>query len=291
MEGASGETVTGVGRDHIGPYRLLRLIQAGKATKVWEAMNSTDQRRVAVKVLHGDRVKDKVELQALRHEFVVGSSLDHPHVNRMLEMDANRATPYLVMEYFPAPNLKVCLRQGLPQVQRFLPEIIRSSAEAIGHMHERGWVHRDIKPENLLVNEEGFLKLIDFAIAQRAKSPGMMGKWFAPRQTVQGTRSYMSPEQIRGSVVDARADIYSYGCTLFELMTGKLPYTGTNADDLLNRHLRAPIPSAAAFRSEITPEFSRLIGSMMAKEPNDRPVSMAKFLESLQNMKILKQTV
>lgn len=279
------------GKDHIGPYRLLRLIQAGKSTQVWEAMNSTDHRRVALKILRTDYAKDKGHLASMKHEFLVGQTLDHPHVNKILDLDLTRATPYLTMEYFPAPNLKSCVRQNLPQLTKYLPTIIRSAAEAIGHMHERGWIHRDIKPENLLVAENGDLRLIDFAIAQRVVKSGMLGKLFGSKGAVMGTRSYMSPEQIRGGDIDFRADIYSFGCTLYEIVTGKPPYTGTNADDLLNRHLKSQIPSAAASRSDLTPEFSRLIGTMLAKQPDDRPASMKKFLESLDHMRILKPAV
>ncbi len=282
--------MTGGGKDHIGPYRLLRLIQAGKITQVWEAMNATEHRRVALKILRADYAKDRGHLASMKHEFAVGHSLDHPKVNKLIELDLSRSTPYLIMEYFPAPNLKSCVRQNLPQIKNHLALIVRSAAEAIGHMHERGWVHRDIKPENLLVAEDGDLRLIDFAIAQRVMKSGMLGKLFGSKQVIQGTRSYMSPEQIRGGDIDFRSDIYSFGCTLFEVVAGKPPYTGTNADDLLNRHLKSQVPSAAASRPDLTPEFSRLISSMLAKQPEDRPASMQKFLESFDQMRILKLT-
>ncbi len=134
--------MSGGGRDHVGPYRLLRLIQAGKITQVWEAVNSTGHRRVALKILRSNYAKEKTHLQAMRHEFNVGQSLDHPNVNKMIEMDMTRSTPYLVMDYFAAPNLKTCLRNQLPQLSKHLTLVVRSAAQAIGHMHGRGWVHR-----------------------------------------------------------------------------------------------------------------------------------------------------
>ena len=107
------------------------------------------------------------------------------------------------------------------------------------YLHEQGWIHRDIKPDNFLVNEEGDVKLIDFALAARERKG--LGKLFG-RTKVQGTRSYMAPEQIRGKGLDARTDIYSFGCMLYELVSGRLPFTGVSPEELLRKHLYAPIP-------------------------------------------------
>ena len=130
-------------------------------------------------------------------------------------------------------------------------------------------MHRDIKPDNFLVNDEGDVKLIDFALAQRIRTG--LSKLFGGRTKVQGTRSYMAPEQIRGKALDARADIYSFGCMLYELVSGRLPFTGVSPEDLLRKHLHAPVPVLAGANKNITPDFSDLVGMMMAKDADQRP--------------------
>jgi serine/threonine-protein kinase len=275
-------------KDYIGPYRLLKLVRAGKATQIWEAMNPTDHQRVALKSLHGSHIDDKHEVNTLRHEYTVGHTLDHEAVNRVHEFNISRGTPYVVMDFFNAPNLKQLFRQDPERIKKYREQIIAQAAEGLRHLHEVGWVHRDVKPDNFLLNEEGQLKLIDFAIAQKIKKKGW--SLLAKKNAVQGTRSYMSPEQIRGEAVDARSDIYSLGCLIFELFSGRPPYTGNNADELLTKHLRAPVPSVAAYNDEVTAKFAQLVSRMMAKKPAARPQSMGEFLTELDQIRILKTT-
>src|SRR5690606_33989896 len=125
---------------------------------------------------------------------------------------------------------------GLSGYVARIDQIIREAAAGLAYVHSQGWIHRDVKPDNFLVNDEGHVKLIDFNIA--IKKPGLLGKLLPTKSKVQGTQSYMSPEQIRGDNIDERADLYSFGCTLHELVCGKPPFTGTTTNDLLNKHLR-----------------------------------------------------
>jgi serine/threonine protein kinase len=155
----------------------------------------------------------------------------------------------------------------------------------LGHVHEQGWVHRDIKPDNFLISPEDDVKLIDFALAEKKKTG--LAKLFG-RSKVQGTRSYMSPEQIRGQALDHRADIYSFGCTIFEALAGRPPFTGTSTDDLLNKHLRNQPPSLEASNRNVSTEFSNLIKRMLAKEREERPQSLTEFLRDMMSVRVLK---
>ncbi|MEM8679531.1 MAG: serine/threonine-protein kinase [Planctomycetota bacterium] len=273
-------------RDYIGPYRLLRQIRSAKTTQIWEAMNSTDNRRVAIKVLRKDYAKDRSELASMRHEFDVGSALDHPAVNRVHLFDNSRDLPYVVMDYFRGCNLKQAMREKREMVDDQLPHIVDQCAAGLGHMHEQGWVHRDVKPDNFLVNDQAEVKLIDFAIAMKPKKG--LGKLFGGKTAVQGTRSYMAPEQIRGGAPDIRSDIYSLGCTFFELATGKPPFTGSTADDLLTKHLRVTAPAASSLVDHISSEFSLLIAKMMAKRLDQRPQCVADLQAELEQLRVLK---
>ena len=266
--------------DHIGPYRLLKLIRAGAKTHVWEAMDPADNKRVALKALQPDHAGDKNEIATLRHEYTVGHTLEHKNVNSVREFHVSRNIPYVVMDYFAAPNLKQAIRQSPEQCREMFPQIMRQAAEGLGHVHEKGWIHRDIKPDNYLMDEKGEVRLIDFAIAIKVKKkPSGFGKMFASKSAIMGTRSYMSPEQIRGDHLDPSADIYSLGCVLFELLAGRPPYTGSTADELLKKHLRAPIPVLTSIDKTITASFSKLVTKMLAKKAEHRPQTIKSLLK------------
>jgi serine/threonine protein kinase len=156
----------------------------------------------------------------------------------------------------------------------------------LAYFNEQGWVHRDVKPDNFLVNLEGEVKLIDFALAK--KPAGGLAKLFGRKSKIQGTRSYMSPEQIRGLPLDVRSDVYSFGCTIFHLVAGQLPFTGVSSNELLNKHLTAPAPTIQAYNRNITPEFSQLLQSMMSKRPESRPKDMNDFLRNFRAIELFK---
>ena len=274
------------GQDYIGPYRLLRLVRAGQTCQIWEAINSTDNRRIALKALQRDYRQNKDELALLKHEYLVGKDLDHPYVIRIYDCNVAGTVPYLVLEYFNAPNLKQALRMDVEKLRLLISGAVLKSAQALAYLHDQGWIHCDVKPDNVLMNENGDVRLIDFAIATRVRRG--LGRWFGGRIKVQGTRSYMSPEQIRGEVVDVRTDIYSFACMIYELVGGKLPYTAESANELLNKHLTAVAPPLVSLNPLVSPPFSQLIAKMMAKRPQERPASFHEFLEQMEKIRVFR---
>jgi eukaryotic-like serine/threonine-protein kinase len=274
-------------RDFLGPYRLVRLIRVGITTEVWEAAKSDDPTRYVLKVLKRDKRKDKEQITALKNEFDCGKTLKHKNIIRIYDFNTEGESTYLVMEHFEHENLKIQLRSGPQKVAHLTLKIIDQSAEALFYFHSEGWVHRDVKPDNFLVSDEGVVKLIDFAISTRQKS-GLAAMFGFGKKAVQGTRSYMSPEQIRNQNLDARADVYSFGCVLFELLSGKPPFTGTNADELLNKHLTGPIPNVQVYNDNVTPEFANVVKKMMAKRREERHASMWDFLKEFRSMRVFK---
>ena len=273
-------------RDFLGPYRLARLIRTGQSTHVWEAAKSDDTTRYVLKVIKHDLRKNKDELAQLKTEYDVGKALKHPNIIRILEFNVENETPYLVMEHFEHPNLKLWLRNGAQTVAHLALKVIEQSAEALFYFHSEGWIHRDVKPDNFLVSDQGVVKLIDFAISHKQKKG--LSTLFSFGGKVQGTRSYMSPEQIRNQTLDPRADIYSYGCVLYELLTGKPPYSGTTADELLNKHLTGQVPSVQVGNDNVTPEFGNLLRKLIAKRREERPSTMWEFLKEFRQMRVFK---
>jgi len=275
-------------RDFLGPYRLARLIRAGNTSEVWEAVEEPSQNRFALKVLRQKFREDKAEIALLKFEYTVGKDMTSQRIIKLIDYRVEGGTPFLVMELFSELNLKQALRRGPDSLAFMIDTIVEQAAEGLRHMHSQGWIHRDIKPDNFLVSRTGETKLIDFTIAERKKS-GMGRLFHRASKTVQGTRSYMSPEQIQGKVCDERSDIYSFGCVLFEVVTGKPPYTGQTPNDLLTKHLNASIPSPVAFNDNVSPEFAALVKRMMAKKPDQRPPSMWEFLKEYRTVQVFKK--
>jgi eukaryotic-like serine/threonine-protein kinase len=278
--------VSRASQDYLGPYRLLNIVRSGKTCDVWEGIKDSTGERFAMKVLAGEYADNKDEVAFLKHEIKVGQELEHPRVIRVHDFGMERGHAYLVMELFPYPNIKQHLQQNYDALAAVISTCIEQAAEGLGYFHEQGWVHRDIKPDNFLMKPDGTVKLIDFALAQRAKHG--LARLFHSQKMLQGTRSYMSPEQIRMKPLDQRSDLYSFGCMLYELATGKLPFTGVSTNELLNKHLKLPCPSMQAANRNVTDEFAALVRRLLAKIPDERPASMKEFLQDFRRVQVFK---
>jgi serine/threonine protein kinase len=274
-------------RDFVGPYRLARLIRLGSTAEVWEAVHEPDQKRYALKLLKESLRQDKSEIALLKHEYNVAKDLNSPRIIKVKEYREDSGSPCLVLELFSELNMKQALRRGPDSLAFMLDKIVEQAGEGLYYMHTKGWIHLDIKPDNFLVSRDGTTKLIDFTIAEKKKSG--LGKLFHSAKVAKGTRSYMAPEQIRKKVCDERTDIYAFGCVLFELTTGKPPFTGDTPNDLLNKHLTAQVPSAIAYNNNVTKEFADMIKKMMAKKPDSRYASMWDFLKEFRTIEIFKK--
>ncbi len=269
---------------YVGPYRLLNVLNTRPAVVIWEAMHDARGQRYAIKAIKSEHV-DREQLRYLNHEYTVGKALEHPNIVSLEEMLPYQRTSCLVMELFPHLNLKQRIRENHAALRPLAPQIIRQAVASLEHVHQRGWIHCDVKPDNFLVSESGELKLIDFALAQP------VGNWLSRlltrRPEIQGTASYIAPEQIRKQSPAPATDIYSLGCTLYELITGKLPFTGASTNELLTKHLRAPPPSAEVSPGNASKEFAELLKLMMAKRSQQRPPleSVAGAIASMQLFK------
>ncbi len=271
---------------YIGPYRLLNLIASGQFTQIWEAIHDGQRRRLAVKVVLTDK-RSSAQTSLLRREYEVGNKLDHPNVIKLYEFTVGKnGDAYLLMELFSFPNMKQLIQQDVSSLAPMANTIVRNAGTALAYLAEKNWIHCDVKPDNFLVNKEtGDVKLIDFALMQKKKTG--LAAMFGGAKSIQGTPSYLAPEQIRKKAPDPKSDVYSFGYTLFELATGKRVFTGTSTNDLLSKHLRTPPPPLEMHNRNVTPEFSALVKRMLAKEPKDRP-DIDQFLRELPQINVFK---
>jgi serine/threonine-protein kinase len=279
-----------VGRSFIGPFQLLRLIRSGTTTAVWEAKRIDEKERVALKILLSDFRTDKDEIGQLKHEAMVGNFVNHPNVIKIFGYHEDQGFPLVSMQLYQARNLKIEIRERPEVLAENMGVVMRAAAEGLAHLHDVGWIHCDIKPDNYLVDEQANVKLIDFSIAVKDKKKGFLGLGSNKAKTIMGTRSYISPEQIRRKHLDVRADVYGFGCMLFEMMSGKTPYNAASPEQLLSKHLSAPIPNLQAV-SGASKDFAALVRIMLAKDPDKRIQTMREFINELDKIQIYRHSM
>ena len=279
--------MTFVAGSRLGPYEVLAPLGAGGMGEVYRARDSKLRRDVAIKVLPEALARDPDALARFEREALAVAALSHPNILSIFDFGTHDGLSYAVMELLEGETLRVKLASG-PFAQRkainYAAQIVRGLAAA----HEKGIVHRDLKPENLFVTKEGHLKILDFGlarqIAQPADSSDTKSPTFSPSTepgVVLGTIAYMSPEQVRGLPVDHRADIFAFGCVLYELLSGRRPFLGQSAVETMHAILReepAPLPRAVR---QSGAELERVIGTCLAKEPAERWQSAADLAREL----------
>jgi len=274
--------------ERIGSYRLIKQLGRGKVGQVWEVERGTDNSRWAMKVIFAGPDLNRANIANLKHEYAVGRDLSHENVIKTRDLVEDPCASFLILELFRSANLKQWILDQQPKALQLAEPIIRQAAAGLGYLHERGWIHRDVKPDNFLVDPLGHVKLIDFNIAQRRR--GRLGRLLGLGGKLQGTQSYMSPEQIRSKPVDERADVYSLGCVIYEIITGKPPFSGTTSDQLLSKHLRQRPPALSADEYGLSPEFIGLVQSMLSKDASRRPESMKELLALLDKTGVFRRT-
>jgi serine/threonine-protein kinase len=256
----------------LGKYKLLRLLGSGGMSKVYLAEHVLMQRRVAVKVLPRNRVDDSSYLERFQREAQAAAALDHRNIVRAYDLDYDEATQthYIVMEFVDGQDLQAMVKAEGPLEYARAADYIRQAAEGLAHAHQAGLVHRDIKPANLLVDKHNVVKVLDLGLA-RFTGDEQASLTVAYDENVLGTADYLAPEQARDSHgADARADIYSLGCSFYFLLTGTPPFPDGSLPQRLMAHQKEPPPSIHAKRPDAPQDLIAICLKMMAKRPAAR---------------------
>ena len=256
---------------------------------VYRAHDLSLDRDVAIKVLPADLPRSERARLRFRREATAASALNHPNIVTIYEISHEGPTDFIVMEYVRGATLAAIEKSrslSLEEVLQYSMQI----GDALSKAHAAGVIHRDLKPGNIMVTEDGLVKILDFGLAKLVHEPddseiadAQKTKEFTLTQPgmVTGTMYYMSPEQARGDAVDARSDIFSLGTVIFEMLTGKLPFTGTNSMQVLHSLHFSPPRDLSEIRAEVPPDLVGLIGRMLEKEPEKRVQTMAAVLGQL----------
>ena len=280
----------GTGR-RIGAYRLERQLAEGGMATVYLARHALLKRPTAVKIVKRHLATDEL-LARFEREVRLASSLEHPNTIEIYDFGhTSDGLFYYAMEYLDGLGLdKLVSRDAIPPLAR-TRNIVRQICAALAEVHGKGLVHRDVKPDNVMLTERGgeydFVKLLDFGIVKRIKSPDEVAQPDDERMLTQqlrllGTPAYMAPERIgHPSQVDARADIYGVGGILFYLVTGREPFVESDQAALLRAALSVPAPRASSLASDIPQALDDLIARCLEKAPADRPASVAEIVAAL----------
>jgi eukaryotic-like serine/threonine-protein kinase len=265
--------------DQLDHYRIENLVARSGMASIFRGTDTRTGRVVAIKLPHPEMEGDPILFDRFNREDEIGRKLDHPGVVKVLNGE-ERSRRYMVLEWVDGR----LLRQILNEEKKLRParaiKITLALCKALDYIHSQGVVHRDLKPENIMVDADDRVKLIDFGIAANAGSRRLT---FAKLTEAMGTPDYISPEQVKGKRGDARSDIYALGIMLYEMLSGKVPFTGPNPFVIMNeRLLNDPIPPREA-NPEITPELQEIIYRAIERDPKKRYASAHEFALDLEH--------
>lgn len=244
--------------------------------EVYLATDSRLDRQVAIKTLPVDVCCDAARLQLFTQEAKITSGLNHPNITHIYDIGRERDLSYIVMEFVEGESLGLRLEDG-PLPLKELLSVGAQVADALDAAHQGGVVHRDIKPGNVVINRRGHVKVLDFGLAKICEPKHAAGgrpsddtKALSEFGLVLGTVQYMSPEQALGREVDPRSDLFSLGAVLYEMATGRLPFDGSNAQEILARILTSQPEAIARFNYDAPLELERIIRKCLEKDPDER---------------------
>jgi serine/threonine protein kinase len=275
-------------------YHILKKVGSGGMGVVYEAEDSQLGRRVALKFLPPETAQDTQSLERFQREARAASSLNHPNICTIHNIERHELRHFIVMELLEGETLAQTMTRKAVEMEKLLPLAIQL-ADALESAHAKGIVHRDIKPANLFLTERGELKVLDFGLAkmwQGEIAPGSsaaQGKTAASELTTPGaaigTISYMSPEQARGQLVDARTDIFSAGTVLYQMATGSLPFQGDTSAVIFDAILNRDPKPAAELNSSLPPDFVRILDKSLEKDRSLRCQTATELKTDLSRLK------
>ncbi|MEP6818734.1 MAG: protein kinase [bacterium] len=266
----------------LGRYEIRSKIGAGGMGEVYLAEDAKLNRKVAIKILPSDVASDKDRMRRFVQEAKAAAALNHPNIAHIYEIGESESTHFIAMEFIDGQTLRQLIHGGQSDLPKFL-RYLQHAAEGLAKAHAAGIVHRDLKPDNIMVTRDGHAKILDFGLAKLVEAQRTSGTGSSdvattilqPHSkpgTILGTVGYMSPEQAQGKTdeIDQRSDIFSFGCILFEAVTGRRAFAGKDAIDSLNKIIREPVAPISELNPSAPADLQRVVRRCLAKDPDER---------------------
>lgn len=257
-------------------YEIIEKIGSGGMAVVYRGKDKKLDRYVTIKVLREEFIGDEEFIERFRSEACSAARLSHPNIVRVYDVGEEGKINYIVMEYIHGDTLKTAIRKKAPFDSRSTINVAIQIASALSQAHKAHIVHRDIKPQNILVGTDGVVKVTDFGIARAARATTM-----TTTANAAGSVHYFSPEQARGGYVDEKSDIYSLGITMFEMITGVLPFQGNNSVSIALKHINEELPDIRQYNPNCTPSLEGIIKKATMKKADERYASIDLMLADL----------
>lgn len=257
-------------------YEIIEKIGSGGMAVVYRGKDKKLDRYVTIKVLREEFIGDEEFIERFRSEACSAARLSHPNIVRVYDVGEDGEINYIVMEYIHGDTLKTAIRKKAPFDSRSTINVAIQIASALSQAHKAHIVHRDIKPQNILVGTDGVVKVTDFGIARAARATTM-----TTTANAAGSVHYFSPEQARGGYVDEKSDIYSLGITMFEMITGVLPFQGNNSVSIALKHINEELPDIRQYNPNCTPFLEGIIKKATMKKADERYASIDLMLADL----------
>jgi WD40 repeat protein len=263
-------------------YRVLRLLGRGGMGNVYLAEHRHMGRMVALKVIDPSILDNPTAVRRFRQEVKAAAQLAHPNIVQAHDAEEAGGLHFLVLEYVPGQQLAAYAAEAGPLPYQEACAYAHQAALALQYAHGAGLVHRDVKPHNLMVTPDGRVKVLDFGLARVLARPGAAGASATQAGSLMGTPDYVAPEQARDAgAVDGRADVYSLGCTLYHLLTGRPPFPGGTAIEKVARHLTEDVPALDAARLGLPAGLAEVVARMTARDPGQRYQTAGEVAEAL----------
>jgi eukaryotic-like serine/threonine-protein kinase len=259
-----------------GRYKILEMIGGGGMANVYLAQDMILDREVAIKMLRLDFANEEEFIKRFQREAQSATSLAHPNIVSIYDVGEEDDIYYIVMEYVDGMTLKQYIQKHSPISIEKTIDIMRQLASAITHAHQNHIVHRDIKPQNILIDHDGTVKITDFGIAMALSATSI-----TQTNSVLGSVHYLSPEQARGGMATRKSDIYSLGIVMFELLSGRLPFSGESAVSIALKHLQSETPSLRRWNPDIPQSVENIVLKATAKDPFQRYDTVEEIEEEL----------
>lgn len=280
----------------LGRYEIISRIATGGMGEVYLARDPEINRDVAIKTLPSRFSSDRERLHRFQREAHAAAALNHPNIAHIYEIGKSEGHHFIVMEFVDGQTLREFMRSGEADLIQLL-RLLQHSAEGLAKAHAAGIVHRDLKPDNIMITRDGFAKLLDFGLAKLVEPQGSLGsasdvvtvalEQHSRSGVILGTVGYMSPEQAQGRVdeVDQRSDIFSFGCILYEAVTGQRAFQGKDAIDSLNKIIREPVTPISSVRPDVPVELQNIVRRCLEKDPEKRYQSIKDIAIELKDLR------
>ena len=266
--------------DQFDHFQIRGHIAHGGMSDIYRAYDLLSGTEVALKIPDRTTIGDPAAYERFQRELEVMQTLHHPAIQRGLGSGQYDNTPYLVTELVDGESLRDLIKRKAPLPPEEAVQLIRKIAEGMAHCHDNGIIHRDLKPENILIRPDGQTVLLDFGLALTRNSHRVT---YANLSSAAGTPDYMAPEQIEGHRGDARTDLYAIGTILFELLSGRTPYSGDNALAVMAQHLRGGIPRLDREQPAVSPQLAAVVVKSLQRRAEDRYADLHAMVRALDN--------